>query len=256
MNKKNVFLRIGDDIFKLEINVDNEALLDLKNEIILNCSKIENIRNKPRTGYSLPHYRNDEHYRNVSINITQREYHDTGYGDDDKPEISTVSYDYYDYPAIVNKISEILFGKFGNERGFNISFNSSTSIKENKTIESIFAEIKQITSDTTISPDSKAMKLYQLASQFEEASQIQTTSTKIEDYYERIFACFNFENIETISVLQLQTFLDFIQENNFESKIIQIDDLDPILQKFVFKEIEYNRIASDIRKKVKKIVEE
>ena len=239
MFEKYIYLLIGKHVIRFKTSINVPKLIKLKNEIILSCSSVKKVSQEERIGHSLYDYKKDDHYRNVTINVIQHEYRDAGYGYDDKPEISTATYDYYDYPRIVDQISEILKGNFGEELGYNISFDETATLKQNPSIETVADEIDKLLRNKNL-PEKEMMKRFtKLKEKYEEVEQYIQNPGKPESYYKKIFNCFIQEELYTFDLESIKQIFDFMEipACNFESKIISIDNLDPILQKFIIKRI-------------------
>ena len=239
MFEKYIFLLIGENVVRLKTSINVDALKELKEQIILKCSSVKKGIQEERIGHSLYDYEKDDHYRNVKINVIQHEYRDAGYGYDDKPEISTATYDYYDYPRIVDQISEILKGNFGEELGFNISFDETATLKQNPSIEKVADEINKLLRNQNLSQKEMMKKFTKLKEKYEEVEQYIQNPGKAEQYYKKIFDCFIQEKLCSFDLKSIKQTFDFmkIPSSNFESKLISIDSLDLILQQFILKRI-------------------
>ena len=107
-----LFLECNDEIFKLEILFDKEKLKTVRDEIYFNCSKVTSVKKEKKftNSWNLNRGFRSKNYQNYKCHIIT------------SPEIdedlvhrrvlqageALISYDYYEYPEIVDKLDETI----------------------------------------------------------------------------------------------------------------------------------------------------
>ena len=124
------FDRKDNKITKYNITFDKEKLIELKEEIIDNCSKITNYNYIDTKKPSSSHNFSLKNFKKVKIGIKDNEY----YYDNDDKVIYRYIYDKYEYPYLVEIIDGLLLGnaKYLGEL-FNPSKEKEISFKEQAT---------------------------------------------------------------------------------------------------------------------------
>ena len=107
-----LFLEYNDEIIKIEILFDKENLKNIRDDIFYNCSKVEekkNIQEYFTNFYDINREKQKKNYVNYTYNIIK---HPEDNGDlvhaSITPGIISISYDYYDYPEVIDKLDEII----------------------------------------------------------------------------------------------------------------------------------------------------
>lgn len=252
-SNKAIFLQDKEEIIRLAVSIDYESLLKLKKEIIVDCSKVNTKTEKKRYHNFerfMNSFKNDDHYELLEYKIIQDSYHDCGYGDDDKEGIIEITYKEYNYPSIVDNISQILKGKFGGELGFNISFDQDDNDKQRKSFfeESISTEVSLVLDDTQLDFCEKRKKILELLHKEQNLGDASEDNKAIlNHYYKKIFDCFIINDINYCPLLEFQKH-QILMNNN--ATIISIDSLDSNLRNLLLQKIEDDK--SNKRKSLKK----
>jgi len=235
---KSIFMNIKNQIWKLNITIDTKKLFELVENIITNCSYIEVVVNEKEVSYYFKDLYNDPHYRDVKERIIKYPYHDAGYGYDDHPGERIVSYKYYNYPEIVNKLIEILNGNVESITTLFFKKNNNNELNLEKEVEGL---AKILSSD--IKDNDKIKYLQELEIKLEKNSKTQKTLKKVSVYYDEIMSCFDITEVQTTTQEEIKAFFDYFSflqydENLFRKKIIQIESLDSYIKSWLIQKIE------------------
>lgn len=239
--EKDLFFQVEDEILKVKIGVDSTRLIELIDDICNNCSVIKHGEKRFYNEHF--DFNNDRRYRNVKITVISKGYKDD-VSHEDKPSIVDVSFEEYIFPVIVYDLINLAEGRFGGKNGFNISFKYETNEYDNilKQILDVQQRISEVSNDTTLSTSIKIKKLHTLSTRLAKLSQVDVKlpDKSITDYYDLILECFSICEVKTFSLETINStldFLTFIDKEELQSNIIDINKMDSIVIAWLMEEI-------------------
>lgn len=249
--ERQLFLKIEDEILKIKVIVNSVKLKELAADICDNCSVIKHI--EKRYIDEDFNFEDERRYRNLEIIVISNGYKDPIHNED-RPRIVDVSFDEYDFPLIVDDLTNISNGKFGGKYGFKLSFKYEKNKYDYllKRIDDIEKQISEISNDDSISNSIKIKKLYILSSKLSELCEVDVRipDNNITDYYDSILECFSVEKVETIPseyINSIFNYLNFLNKEELDSYIVNIESMDSILATWLMDEIKKEKTLKKIK---------
>jgi len=249
--ERELFLKIENEILKIKVTVNSIKLKELASDICDNCSVIKHI--EKRYIDEDFNFEDKRRYRNLETTVISNGYKDL-INNENKPRIVDVSFDEYDFPLIVDDLTNIVNGKFGGKYGLELSFRHEKNKYDYllKRISDIEKQICEISNDNSISNSIKIKKLYILSSKLSELCDVDAKipDKNITDYYDSILECFSVDIVEIMSsenINSIFNYLDFLNKDELDSYMVDVESMDPIFSTWLIGEIKKSKQKNKIK---------
>jgi len=197
------FVKKDNLIEKYEVTYDKEEMEKLRIEIINKCSEIEHLEYESTDG---PTYNDDLlHIRNLEIVKTGvKKYNDFYSADED---IFHYSYDYYDYPYLVNLINLL---SMDNVHALHSILNPDYSNEK----EPIDLRIKKVTQKLNRIVSTKNKNKSTLLSELQELiekAELNENQISVKEYYPKVQELIHLKLFDTIEISELERIKSFFK---------------------------------------------